>query len=570
MRNPILLQNARFLIKHNSDLGLEENECHSCSSKYTNDKSYRVFINQDFEIKPPTSNQIINNNLKWASDLEINNTEIAFEICKIPNDKYEIYEELQSSMVEKSSEITDTNIIMEKTDTEILKPNIANMIHPIIDQNLFVKILKSINFEENANAFFREDIGELQIKDNLDINFKQDFDIKKINEDIKEEFKDNGSSWYEDLTNPYEDIFSFESISPFFYKHKENATSFWENYSSRIFTHNPLRQQDKSLKPLIDNTADRFEYLELWVDLMKSISFETINLRDQTIASEFKDVVSRCNHSHREDIIIPWNSKIYSTLIEKQKILDYNTSDFDYNRNELHKNMKFRVPKDDNISYIYESKNYGKYGELNGTLLPMGWLARPIGVTVTNPEKEYYIEKMYEKLENLPSSVYITKDEIENHSICMESELKPVIRNDGHHNKIQKLIDEKNSYKHRIKESVYEGYKMKNINLVDFIEFNNYIWSDGYHGWHTGTICSEFPFKAKLGEPNHTYKKYEDFNNSGSISFKSSEKIHIKPNWNSILDQSVENLEDEKIKEKIVQSNYDLQNKIVITFHKLP
>jgi hypothetical protein len=570
MRNPILLENAQFRIRHDSDLDLDRNECESCSSEYSEHKSHTFFITQDIDITRPNPDIITSKSLRWALDVNIKNREVEFEISKIPDSNDDLYKDIQNSIVQKVSNMVDSDISTDETTTDISVSETADMIHPIIDRELFVEILLEIGFEQDKNQFSRKDIGKLSIDNDFCVRFDRSFDIERFNKELVSEFEKKGRRWYGDLSNPYEDVFTLESIAPFFSKHEEKASHFWEIYSSRIFKNNPLTQKDRILDCLIEGLDDRFEYLELWIDLIKSIDFEVFNIYNSKLRSAFKDAIYDCTAEiDREELLIPWNNDIYSEIIERN-ILSYNPSDFKYGQGDLQKEVRFCVPKDNNITHIYEASGYGYYGSKKSTLLPQGWLVNPIGVTVTDQEKDYDMESMYQVLEKLPDSMYVSRDEIENSKMCTKSELKPVIRNDGHHKKFQEIVEKKNTYKNRIKQSVHQGYSMETFDLSDFLSFRNENFSDGYDGWHTGTICSSFPFKASLGEREEDYESYEEFEISGAVSFKTSKKIRIKPNWESIINDTLEDLTEQEIIENIKSSNYCMDDEIVITFHNLP
>lgn len=543
MRKPFLKESSSFVVEPKTD---------SISDTIEDLNNKTFLVSENFDVRS-LQKEGFEAQDKWVLEPKKEGDKLKIQIECFPVGKDELPEPIKRQILPEEDNY-NTRSVDDKT------PKVLN---PVIYGDFLVQLIENAGFKINSVDDSRiarcSEIGDIVMK-NGNIKFGDDFNFHLFNDRMVNSLTEQADGLIDSLENPYDNLFSLQSLLPFFAKHGESATEFWSMYKNKLFTSNPLVNNGDPLNQVIDSERERFEKFVLWYDLVSNIKFELVDLTRDGIRELYKRRISNSVSEDYSNVLIPWSKQEYDWASDNI-LTKYEKSDFNYDRSCLTENTLVKISRND-INYVFRVLKYGRCDDLEGVLIPNGWLVEMVGTTPKETDSEVSREELYRSLKTSNCCRYLTKEEIESCDICTEDAVKPVIRTGDPYSEVYKELEKKEQYEKRIRNSIQDGYKMKRVDLLDLIEGDNLKF--GYEGWHTGTICPEFPIEVSIDE-GQNYSKYKEFEQDGVVSYKSQYKVRIKPDWDEIMSRT-----DVNSRKELLDSDYCENSRLVLVVHNLP
>lgn len=496
----------------------------------------------------------------------------------------ELIEHLYSEIKKRISNC-EYDINLNISDADLYTPEYTTVLNPILEDKDIISIISEMNYDldigddelqliftgndENFSMSikhqqFNEEINFNDIEDEISQHISENRELKINSEDhksvnsyIQRLILDESNSHNIDHIDLLDQIGFIEDgvLDVWFMKHGDRAEQLLENFYNHIFTKDPVCSKINGFDHIIDNNKEKFEFLECWVDLVKIIKYETEYIFEVTD-------LEKLNKNTSDDILIdniPWKTECFDLA---NKIVDkYESDSFCYDEQAVREDMLVSLEEKDNIRIVYRILNYGylKSKNYNGVFMPKCWIATPVVATVDDPNIDINRNDLYRHVRNKPDERVFTQEDIENSRLCTRDILKPSIREDGYREKFTKTT-QFDRLKEKVRKSMNEGYEMYTLTVEDLLNRGSTVEFE-MSGWHTGSLCSEFPFEFKR-EGDDEYQSFQAFSEGGGmISYKTSESIRIR------LDVDIEDVDPEYVEEEM---DYSLDSRIVIALHSLP
>lgn len=532
-----------------------------------------------------------------SAELEVEDKEIIYSVKQVPilfddhQDKFvkvlcsttrELLEDLE---VKEGEDVIDFGT----TSTDIMKRDPPEVINPIIDSQVFVSILESMEYElvdtdkDDVIRAEHESMPEVDVLvDNLDDRSADDVKSRtlvlnsnkiSILGDNQIEFIDLFSEGMSDLSEEQIrdmdlslieklDVMGRSTVRPWFVKHGVKARQLWENMGDSIFNEDPVCSDVTEMNHLVDDNADRFEFLQVWVDLMRCMKYEITSL-DPDNAIDLLEKINR--DSDVEFKHMPWRTGCFE--VSDSITSEYEKEDFLYDSPSIRDDMLITLENEDDVNIVYEVRGLGYPGDgrYDGTLTPKCWICEPVSATVSNRDSNVHRNELYEKLNSEPSEKILTSEEIRNSKVCTRDATKPSVGIDEFRDEYLRMKQER-KLKEKFRETLENGYTMKTLEVSDIIDSDNEV-RVSMEGWHTGTVCSEVPFVIRKSD-SENYNSYKPFTDGGGIiSYKTSGEMVIGLDESQIVNSSTHKLDKEFVKEK---TEHELDDRIVVCLHDLP
>lgn len=551
-------------------------------------------VTDELEIKRINWSDVGSEDKIMVASLDVGENEMTYTIDNVPSGLLKEEKELTDmlSVLTKDrlesfgfQKIQDVNFRIH--DYSIRREKPPCIIDPILEGEEFLHIIRSTPYEltsknnsivaihESSNKEIeiipeQEDLGkhdkiEHVIRENDELSFSAE-GSEIFNDSILEGMKSLPSEQMRNIDTSSLDFFGAldkKSLSSWFLKHGRKAQQIWESTNGSMFSDDPICSKFEELEYLVDDNSDKYEFLEVWVDLMKILRYE-VTILDNKSQREFVQHLN--DQSDSEDAIkyIPWTTNCFqrsTSIIDK-----YDRDDIMYESSSVRGGVCITLDNEDSIDIIYKIKDsrYLGDGKYNGTLMPKLWICEPVSATISDPAVNINRDELYESLKSEPEEKILTNSEIQSCRICTRDLLKPSVGADEFEKDYLK-IKQGQELKRRFRDTLEQGYTMDTITLEEMIENQNSA-EFSMSGWHTGTICSEIPLMIKkIGSKD--YKSYKPFaEGGGAISYKTSEGMILKVDKESLGIFS-EEITKERIKK---ESDYRLDDRIVVSLHSLP
>lgn len=543
MRKPFLMDSSEFV--------LEPTEGSATNAAQGLDRT-TLTISEDMTVSTIEEGLSNNNRLKWIVEPKLGERNVMFQIQNYPISDDPLVKE-SGEQILSETELSEYDIKRVETDNQ-------KILNPVMYGDFFIETMEDIGFEiENINDSRigrNSEIGDIVVK-NGNLKFSDKFKTPRFNSKMMKMLVKEAKESIGTVENPYKNMFSLKSLSPFFAKHEEKGAKFWSMYKDRLFTENPVKDRSTYLDQIIDNEVDRFDKFVMWNDLVSNIRFELVDMNNDRVREVCKRRISDAIGVNHTDIRFPWRQDGYEWVMDNI-LTKYKKTDFGYEKDCLTPDSLIKI-SDDDIDYVFRVLKYGRCSDVVGTLVPKGWLVKLVATTPRETNTQVGREELYKSLKMSNSCRYLTKDEISSCEMCTEDSMKPVVRTDDPYSETYNELRQKEQHEERIKNCIQDGYKMKRVKLLDIIDNEALVF--GYDGWHTGTVCPEFPLKISI-DKGKSYSEYSDFNQDGVVSYKSKCRARIKPDWDMIVGEGNE--------QDLVGSNYTGEEKLVIVVHNLP